>query len=91
MTRRIEPRPSSPIASFESAKNIFLAAYSLVKVAEKEDFEGAPLDLYLEEKDNGVFLNQWLLEESSKEEYSSNEEEQDDDNRNNNSQAAQPL
>lgn len=69
-----------------------MAAYQLVKVAEKEDFKKGPINPYLEEEDNDAFFNQYLLEESSfKEKHSSHEEEWDDDNENNNSQAAQLL
>ena len=81
VTRRIEPRPNSPIASSEGAEVILLAACQSVEVAEKEDFEGAPVDPYSEEDDNDAFLNQCSSEESSsEEEHSSNEEEWDDDN-----------
>ena len=62
-----------------------------MEVAEKEGFEGAPVDPYLEEEDNDAFLNQCSSEESSsEEEHSSNEEEWDDDNEDDNGQVAQP-
>ena len=68
MTCRVEPRPSSPIASSECAEAILLAVCQSVEVAEKENFEGAPVDPYSEEEDNDAFLNQCLSEESSSEE-----------------------
>lgn len=81
MTCCIESYLNFSITCSKSAKTILLVACQLVEVAEKEDFEEAPVNLYSEKEDNDTFFNQWLSEKSfSKEKHSNNKEEWDNNN-----------
>ena len=57
VTCYIRPCPSFFITFFEGVEIIFLATCQSVKVLEKEGFERALVDPYLEKKNNNTFLN----------------------------------
>lgn len=89
--QHVLPCPSLLIASSEGTKAIFLAACQSVEAVEKEGFEDAPVDLYLEEEDNDAFFNQCFSDNEffPKERDSSNKNKWDDEDDNN--QASQAL
>lgn len=94
LTYHLKPCPSSPITFSGDTEAILLAACQLIEAVEKKDFKEAPVDLYLEEKDNDAFLNQYLSDNESltKEKgYNNNENKWDNDNEDNNSQASPAL
>lgn len=92
--RHIVTCSSSSIAFSEGVKAIFLATCQSVEVAKKESFERVLVDLYLKEKDNDAFFNQYSSDNrfsAKKKRYNDDENELDNNNEDNNNQVSPAL